>query len=701
MATSGSKSVTVTSWNTLKFTWTRSGYSVANNTSTVKWTLQLVAGSSGRIDSSAAKDWSVTVNGTKYSGTNTIGVAANATKTLASGTTTITHNADGTKSFDYSFSQEFGITFSGSSIGTKTGSGTGTLDTIPRATTPSLSSTSVNMGSAVTISTPRASSSFTHDLAYSLNGAAYVSIATGVGTSYSWTVPDLASKIPNAANGAVTIRCITKNGSTTVGTKTVAMTIKVPTSVVPTISAVAVTEATSGLAAQFGAFIQSKSKLKVAITAAGAKGSTIKSYRTTLLGGTYTAASFTTGAVASAGTLSMVTTVTDSRGRTAKKTTTITVLAYTNPKIQGLEAYRYDAAGNPDPEGEYAGILYRYNAPDLNGGNTVAMTIEYRRTGTATYSQLLTGTAISANTEAKPTDVTFSPDYAYDIRLTVTDYFGASSVLERIALLPSAEVILDIGADGKSLGIFTTAQEPGLTVGAETFLRGPVRGNAYGLGVLPGLTDKDDLNTLLTPGTYSVATNALATALANYPIDYAGKVVVEYGTGTDAIEETYGYFIQTVTAFRLIYPSAKRYGTYNKSTGVMNWSGWTYSGPREQKVLWSGGRYMTEGHTSELSEPISQQPNGVVLVFSRYENGAAADWGFNTFFISKQEVALNPGAGRIFIMGASNFATFAMKYLYINDDSIAGHANNGLTGTATTGITYGNNAYVLRYVIGV
>ena len=111
MATSGSKSVTVTVVDELKFSWERTSYSVANNTSTISWKMELIAGSSGRISSTASKDWEVTVNGTKYSGTNTIGISNNSTKTLASGSTTISHNSDGTKSFSYSFSQYFGITF--------------------------------------------------------------------------------------------------------------------------------------------------------------------------------------------------------------------------------------------------------------------------------------------------------------------------------------------------------------------------------------------------------------------------------------------------------------------------------------------------------------------------------------------------------------------------------------------------------------
>ena len=132
MATSGYSDVYVTKWNTLRFSWSRSSYSIENNTSTISWSLLLISGSHGAISSSASKAWSVNINGTNYSGNTTIGIGNNTTKTLASGSTTITHNADGTKDFAYSFSQYFGITFSGSSIGTVSGSSSGTLDTIPR-----------------------------------------------------------------------------------------------------------------------------------------------------------------------------------------------------------------------------------------------------------------------------------------------------------------------------------------------------------------------------------------------------------------------------------------------------------------------------------------------------------------------------------------------------------------------------------------
>ena len=105
MATSGSKDVTVTSWDTLRFSWWVNSQSVASNTTTIGWKMELIAGAYGRISATGASPWSITVNGEKYSGSVNIGISNNATKELASGSTVISHDSDGGKSFSFSFSQ--------------------------------------------------------------------------------------------------------------------------------------------------------------------------------------------------------------------------------------------------------------------------------------------------------------------------------------------------------------------------------------------------------------------------------------------------------------------------------------------------------------------------------------------------------------------------------------------------------------------
>jgi hypothetical protein len=680
MATSGSTSVAVTAYDTLRFSWWVINQSIENNRTFIGWSLELVASTNGYISSTAAKDWSVTVNGTNYSGTNTVGIASNATKTLASGQTVVNHNTDGSKVFTYAFSQEFNITFGGASVGTKTGSGTGVLDTLPRATTPGVSATTVEMGETMVIYTAGTSSKFTHDLAYAFAGGSYVSIETGVVSSTYWKVPlDLASSVPNATSGTVTIRCITKNGSTVVGTKTVLVTAKVPASIIPTISTVTHVEAATGVAEAVGVYVQGKTQVGVNITAAGAYGSTVKSYTSTLLGKSYQGANWTSGTLNQSGTLSIVTTVTDSRGRTASKTTNITVLAYTPPSISTFSVARADSSGNATTDGTYIRARTVYSVATLSGANTASAKLEYRRAGTTYWSNLVAYTSLSMDATLTPKGSTFSTDYEWEFRLTLTDAFSSAMYT---ALLPSGAVILDIKADGKGLAFFKTSTKDGVEIAGE----------------LPGsaiqLQSNANLNSLTTPGFYVIPTTTISGTITNKPYtDTATASIRVERTGSTSYRQT-------------VQKSTKTDGViYERGYESGSWGSWSvvYSGAG--KLLWSGSNLMTSGQTVNLSELISVQQSGIVLVFSRYISNAAVDYYYSCHFVPKQLVPTALSAGQTsaavsFMMATGKFEAVAAKYLYIKDDIIGGNDSNNSSGTAN-GVTYSNGSYALRYVIGV
>lgn len=434
--------------------------SIANNTSnvtvavTARWTY-------GSWNATGQCTGTMTIDGKVYTFTGLTfneGATTSGSEVIMTKTVTVGHNADGTKTLSCSATFVTGL----SNVGTVSASASKALTTIPRATQPKVGASVRDMGDYVTIYVDTAAStSFTHDLAYSFMGGAYQTIANGVKDWYNWTIPDLASQIPNATSGAATIRCITKNGSTVIGTKTVTMTLKVPASVVPTVSAVIATENTSGLAAQFGAFIQGKSTLAVKTTAAGAKGSTISSYKATLQGVAYTGANFTTGTLLLSGDHSLVVTVTDSRGRTASRTASIPVLPYTLPATSEFKPFRCDVNGNPADDGKYLSVAYAYSVASLGGKNTAVMVIEYKTRASSTWSQLTTGQDLAGSGTRFFNSPTFSSDYLYDLRMTVTDWFGASTTYT--ATLPTADVVLDISADGTGLGVGKVSQRDNAT----------------------------------------------------------------------------------------------------------------------------------------------------------------------------------------------------------------------------------------------
>lgn len=476
MAKNGSTTVAATSWDSIKFSWSEVSQDVLANTTTVEWRLELIAGAYGRISSSTYKSWSVTVNGATYSGSNLIGIANNATKKLASGTTVIAHAADGSKTFSYSFSQQLSINFAGAYVGTISGSGSGALDTIPRATTPTFYASSVDMGGTATIYLNRAVTTFVHDLYYSFAGSEFKYIAGDLTTVHYWAVPDLASQIPSATSGTITIRCVTRSGTTTIGTKDATFTVRVPGSVMPTISAVTATEATEGLAAQFGVFVKDKTTLSVKVTAAGAKGSTIKSCTTTLNGINYSGLQFVSGVLTVAGEVSLVTTVTDTRNRSVKLTTKVNVQDYYPPATTKLKVYRVDENGIAKSDGDYLCAEYAYNVAPVGNKNTPTVTIEYKRSTETRWTVLQSSSAFSADT-VRAFTTKLTSDYQFDIMLRVVDKFGAEA--SYTATLPTAKVILDFKANGKGIAVGKTAEFDGFEVdmaaSAESFKLAGVR----------------------------------------------------------------------------------------------------------------------------------------------------------------------------------------------------------------------------------
>ena len=120
-----------------------------------------------------------------------------------------------------------------------------------------------------------------------------------------------------------------------------------------------------------------------------------------------------------------------------------------------------------------------------------------------------------------------------------------------------------------------------------------------------------------------------------------------------------------------------------------------------QKILWEGASYMNEGQTATLNEKVSEQHSGVVLVWSRYTNATAQNDSFNFTFIPKSFVAMWGGYGTTSIIAGSGFNPVGSKYVYVSDTKVTGNAVNNQSSKTVNGITFVNNNFVLRYVIGV
>ena len=463
MALSGSTVVRATTQNNLIFYW-EAVQSIADNSSTINWQLLLEAKQHGQIIATPGSPWSVTVAGKAFSGTTSLAIGNNETKVLASGSVTVAHANDGTGSFSYSFSQEFWIHFDGESIRIVSGSGSAVLDTIARASTPTVSAAAVDMGSPLTIYTNRAAA-FTHTLEYRFEGASEV-IAQDVGDSAQWTPPpDLARQVPNAASGTAVITCTTYSGATPIGSKQVTVTLTVPESVVPT--AEGSWEDISGAYGKLDTLVQNVSRLAVTVSGTGAYGSRITGAAVTLKGKAYGG-----GTITDAGALSLVVSVTDSRDRVGTKSLPITVAPYSAPSLT-LSASRCTEDGTADEAGDHARITVTGHVTQVNGRNTGDLVLNYG--GSEVKASLGTG-----NVSYQTDPVYADPNSAMAISAVLSDRLVSA---ERAMTLSTGYATLDLLAGGKGIAFGKAATREGFECAMPAYFTGQLYADSGGNSV--------------------------------------------------------------------------------------------------------------------------------------------------------------------------------------------------------------------------
>jgi hypothetical protein len=258
------------------------------------------------------------------------------------------------------------------------------------------------------------------------------------------------------------------------------------------------------------------SKAKVVLTESGSYGSTIKNRKTTIDGMTYTNASFTTDALNGSGTLTIQTTVTDSRGRTATASTSISVLAYSMPKISSLTVSRCDSEGNSSASGAYLSVMFGSEVTALNNKNTATYVVSYKKTSESEYTTE-TLTDFTGQYSVSGGVFVFAAEIAssYNIVLTVSDAFSSKA---KTATGSSVKKLWSILANGLGLALNKIAEFEGVfDINFKTKFTGGIQNEI--------LEKISDLNDVLVPNTY-VSRNKGAASYANCPIA-SGTFVLE------------------------------------------------------------------------------------------------------------------------------------------------------------------------------
>lgn len=291
-----------------------------------------------------------------------------------SGSITVTHKSDGSLSGYVKVYFDAPTTSGGWSPGSSSCStGWTTCTTIARASSISgLSGNQLNSGVSVTID--RKSSSFTHKVEYKFVNSGWTTVSSNAGTSCSFTPPlSLASQIPSATSGALTVRVTTYNGSTQIGSSvTKSINLSVPSTVVPNISGLTATRIDNGVPSSWGIYVKGISQVKITASgASGSYGSTISGYSISGPGLYTNSSSGTSGQLSSTGTQTYTCTVTDSRGRKASKSVSITVVDYSYPSIS-MSVERCQSDGAKDASGTYLRVVINYEIASVSGKNSIA-----------------------------------------------------------------------------------------------------------------------------------------------------------------------------------------------------------------------------------------------------------------------------------------------------------------------------------------
>lgn len=381
-------------------------------------------------------------------------------------------------------------------------------------------------------------------------------------------------------------------------------------------------------------------------------------------------------------------------------------LAYQKPRIVNVTSVRCNASGVANDEGQNGLVTFDWEC-DLAVSSIV---IKWKLSTATTWSS---ATVSASGTSGTVSHVIgnniLSTENTYDIHITVSDSNGSSYA---ISSLTSMKFVIDALAGGKGIAFGKTAEFEGVAEFAfDAQFNEPVYGKALGMDRLPAIPSGSDLNNYLEPGCYAIQSNSIAAACSNVPVARAGRLEVWSATGEGVRSEQWSYLRQRYIAYNDANAVWERdiargdddvwtYYNWFRSTLTPAASKKVY---HEQKLLWGGdmssGMYMTGGHTATLTETVSSQPHGIVLVFSYYNGISDTNFNWQCFFVPKQLVALS-SSGQTFMLNRGKFSAVATKYLYIYNDRIVGHDDNNATGTAN-GITYANNKFVLRYVIGV
>lgn len=595
---------------------TESNVDTANNQSTV--TAKLYYYGNGVSWSDYQKTWKITIDGTTYSGTNTFTTSTSA-QLLGTASKVVTHNDNGAKTVTVSASFAAGV-----SIGTLTTSKNITLTTISRLSSLTVGNGTLGTAQTMTISEPTSGNN--HKIKYACGDAEGYILGTESTTSsensVSWTPPlSLAAQNTTGTSVAATITLYTFNSNgALVGSKSYSITLAIPASVKPTLT-IAVSDPT-GYSTTYGGYVQSKSKIKVVPSATIAQGAAISSYKYTIGGVTYNGDTAETSVISTSGDITVYVKATDTRGRYAEVTQTVTALAYSAPSLTITKVERTDSGGTADKNGAYLTVYYDASITSLSSNNKATLKVKTKKKTDASYDTETTIASAVADYSVSGGKYTFAADTAssYDVMMTLSDSFNVP--VQRTATGSSCTKVFSVFSEGKGFAVGKVAErENKLEVGWDADFNGA-------LSVAGATTLDGDLS--LGADAYDKFNKIIGNGLAKYK--NADGTEIDPDTTTDHLILTnlntpmggsYYMYIHTV------FTSGKSESSYKAQYAIpYNRIGSMYH--RYYDGTWSEWRRHV--NADEFADYVVEQGstiNGKVKwTYEKWASGKAEMWGY-------------------------------------------------------------------------
>lgn len=301
----------------------------------------------------------------------------------------------------------------------------------------------------------------------------------------SWYSMDASLNGPlrdtTSATATCTLYTYASDGTTQIGTtSSKTFTVKVPTSVVPSLSTLsAASSSDNAVVSGWGStvFVQGYSKVTLTQSVSSYNGSRFSSVRYSGLGLDSTktgslASSDPSSVINSAGTFTYTATVTDTRGRSASKTVSVTFQPYAQPSIAGIAVVRCDSDGTVNNSaGAYFKATPVYSFSSVSSNNAlVTQNIKYRVHPNGAWS---TATTCASGSTYGPWSALLTN--SYDVMVTLADRIqnGSSQTTTFTTTLPTVQGLW-FGKGNDRLGLGGVPEGPGLYCDWDATFKGVV-----------------------------------------------------------------------------------------------------------------------------------------------------------------------------------------------------------------------------------